>query len=559
MKEYNLKSLIIKMLKPNIAKLIFAIISSIFRSSILLLPPLVTMRIIDEIIPSFSLNKIVTYGSLLIIIPIIILLLYTLDAYLNKFVLDIAAEIRSEIFKGILYKDIGWHKQSNKSELLDKVVNSSSTVGEFYFLTISNIIWFTTTIAVGIFLMAQINLKITTIVFLFTLLQILFVKFFKKKQQEIEKELLNIRIELTDTLNQGIIFNDYFKVSKRRKYEIEKIENIEKKREKSNLKSIFINFLVANIGQIFKILSIFIIYFLGESLMKNSTLTIGGLVALTSYYSWISPVVLKYQEWIMNLFRALTNFRRINEIYFPTKKYEKGYIPDNNGLIKLQLKDISFAYKNSNKDLRNINISLSQGETIIIRGQSGVGKTTLTQLIMRQIEPDNGMILINGIPHTKINKEWFHKNVVCVLQTNDILKTSLLNNINYNSESISMLETQRIIEATKLHSLINSLGNGLLWEYGSDSRELSDGEKRRINIARAMMSTPKIIILDEPTAGLDNIIKQELMMNIRNYFKNSIKIIITHDEEIVNPTDKIYFITDNSSYNLERKDIKQWN
>lgn len=158
---------------------------------------------------------------------------------------------------------------------------------------------------------------------------------------------------------------------------------------------------------------------------------------------------------------------------------------------------------------------------------SGSGKSTLLNLLLGLEPAYGGDILYNGVRLAELDCSWLHRNVVMVGQDVDIIPGTLRENILYSGVSVEDSEIIRILEALRIGYLLEMPG-GLDWDMKKDFRSLSDGEKKRIAIARALLGRPAALFLDEPTAGLDNINKIAVMRFIEENM-NGLLIVVTHD------------------------------
>ena len=175
----------------------------------------------------------------------------------------------------------------------------------------------------------------------------------------------------------------------------------------------------------------------------------------------------------------------------------------------VEIKNLSFGY-GGGKIFDNFNLTIERGEKLAIVGESGAGKTTLLYLLTKLFPPDSGTIAING----KISAATF---------TNYIFSTS----IRYNFEMLhGNISEEKILAALNASGLENF---DLDAKIGEDGAKLSGGERNRLQIALALASEPDILILDEPTAGLDKICAEKLVENLILATKNRTLIIITHD------------------------------
>lgn len=170
---------------------------------------------------------------------------------------------------------------------------------------------------------------------------------------------------------------------------------------------------------------------------------------------------------------------------------------------------------------------MRKDEPLFIVGDSGAGKSTLLNILMGLENAYGGEICYNEINLKSLESTWLHRNVIMVGQEVDILPATLRENILYSGAEAEDQEIIRLLHALKIGYLLD-MPQGLDWDMRQNPRALSDGEKKRIAIARAILGRPGALLLDEPTAGLDNINKTAVTRFIRENVEGLL-IIVTHD------------------------------
>lgn len=231
---------------------------------------------------------------------------------------------------------------------------------------------------------------------------------------------------------------------------------------------------------------------------------VADTIALT-VWTLIFLATLEIFSQIPSAIRTLKKIRRLED--YEIKRLTPAQIFSTDKAV--EIKNLSFGY-GGEKIFDNFSLTIEHGEKLAIVGESGAGKTTLLYLLTKLFPPDSGTIAING----KISAATF---------TNYIFSTS----IRYNFEMLhGNISEEKILAALKASGLENF---DLDAEIGEDGAKLSGGERNRLQIALALASEPDILILDEPTAGLDKICAEKLVNNLIEATKNRTLIIITHD------------------------------
>ena len=211
----------------------------------------------------------------------------------------------------------------------------------------------------------------------------------------------------------------------------------------------------------------------------------------------------------------------------------------------IELREVTKEYSKGVAALNGINLKIEQGEFVFIVGDSGSGKSTLIKLIMKELEPTSGTIIVNGnnlsrMKHRRV--PMYRRNIGVVFQDFRLLKDrNIYENIAFAQR---VTETSTRIIKKKVPAALSLVG--LAQKYKAFPKELSGGEQQRVAIARAIVNEPAILLADEPTGNLDSENSKEIISLLRQFNKdfNQTVIIITHDEKIANSADRVITIED---------------
>ena len=248
-------------------------------------------------------------------------------------------------------------------------------------------------------------------------------------------------------------------------------------------------------------------------------------------------VQLRYGILLKNHFK---NMKKINMNGNKDINIEKGEIKFN---------DVYFSYGNKNKELlQNFNAEFEPGKLNCIVGESGEGKSTLFELILKLVKPSNGKIMIDDTDISEINENSLRKYISFCPQNGSLFNESFLYNLLYGIQNYENNDDEKLISLLKklnLYEKIKSLNKGINTYVGSLGNKLSGGEKQRILLIRALMKpNSKIILLDEPTSNLD-IKNSDIVFNIiKNELKNKTILYTSHKTSDIKMADKIFVLKD---------------
>lgn len=196
---------------------------------------------------------------------------------------------------------------------------------------------------------------------------------------------------------------------------------------------------------------------------------------------------------------------------------------------ELRLDNLGFSHAGRNQPvLREVNALIPAGRKVALSGPSGVGKSTLIDLLQRFYDPDQGRILLDGTDLRELDLLQLRRRIAVVSQELVLFRGSLADNLSYSAPHASRVDIERVAALAQLDSLIASLPEGLDSPLGERGQQLSGGQKQRIAIARALLQDPLILVLDEATSQVDESTEREVIAAIDRLFAGRTRILISH-------------------------------
>ncbi|TLS28630.1 hypothetical protein PpBr36_00616 [Pyricularia pennisetigena] len=215
----------------------------------------------------------------------------------------------------------------------------------------------------------------------------------------------------------------------------------------------------------------------------------------------------------------------------------------------LELIDVSFTYPGMDKPVINcLSMTIKPATKVALLGPSGTGKTTLLKMFMRYLSPSNGLVLIDGQNVENIDQNSFHSFVGIVPQMPYIFNTTVMENIRVGKADASDEEVYEACRNAMIHDTIMARPHGYQTQIGEQGCFLSGGEKQRIEFARLFLRRPKVILLDEPTANLDQKTEDQVLCNLLNRFNSATIIMATHHVELVKRFDTVMVVGEGNKF-----------
>jgi ATP-binding cassette, subfamily B, bacterial len=289
-----------------------------------------------------------------------------------------------------------------------------------------------------------------------------------------------------------------------------------------------------------------IITFLSAQAAIQGHLTLGGMLAVQYIVGQTNGPLQQLVHLLQNWQDAKISFERLNEVYElpdeidrPEGEYSDIPTLGNRGIM---VKNVTFSYAGTGNlpVLNDVSLYIPEGKTTAIVGMSGSGKTTLLKLLLRFYEPTAGSFLVGKVPLTDINPRFWRRRCGVVLQDGFIFSDSIANNIAVGASEIDTKRLHTAAEMANIKEFIDSLPKAFKTKIGPDGMGLSQGQKQRLLIARAIYKNPEYIFFDEATNALDTQNEAEIVNNLNVFFKaGKTVIIVAHRLSTVRNADQI--------------------
>jgi len=212
---------------------------------------------------------------------------------------------------------------------------------------------------------------------------------------------------------------------------------------------------------------------------------------------------------------------------------------------KIEFRDVSFAYDPANPVLEDVSFHVRPGEKTAVVGPSGVGKTTLLSLLMRFYKPSQGEVYFDGKPASDYDVRSLRQRIGYVAQSPILLSGTMMENLRYGNPDATDEQVMRACRVAGIHDFIAGLPEGYESEVGEKGVNLSEGQKQRLAIARALVKDPDILILDEPTASLDSLTEKSIFEALPRETRGKTLFVVAHRLSTVVDADRILLLNDN--------------
>lgn len=288
------------------------------------------------------------------------------------------------------------------------------------------------------------------------------------------------------------------------------------------------------LGQLFVVLY-------GGYMVFNGEITLGTFLAFNVYLLLLlAPVqVLSFFLPMMQMVRA--SGERILELLDSTPRVEEPSDPVAlpGGVPSIEFKSVTFGYMRSEPVLSELNVSIAPGEKVAFVGASGCGKTTVTMLVPRFYDVQEGAIAVDGIDLRSVSTQQLRSRIGMVFEEAFLFSDTIRENIAYGNPEATMEQVEAAARAAGAHGFISALPDGYETTVGERGLTLSGGQRQRISLARALLTRPDILILDDATSAVDPGVEAEIHETLREQMEGRTTIIIAHRRSTLDLADRI--------------------
>lgn len=521
--------------------LLFGVLVTVFD----LLTPILVKEIIDVIMPNKNLERLMLFSGLALLFYVLRAVSLVISSSSGQLMGNkLKFRMRNDLVNHFLNQSNKFFHNKNNGELISRVTGDLENISTLLHRGLEDSISTALSLCGSFFLMLKFSPTLAFYVFLPLPITIFFVYCLNKK---LKKGYLNIRKENGNYIST---LNDIFRIIffiKDNNLEENNKNKIFKSNEKllESEKKNFLNSSYLTSGIVFYTQFVqLLLIFVGGVLYIKDQMSLGIIFSFLLLVDRFKVSIMRFLGLIDLYQRGMVGITRFEEMLDLNTALPDGKIDLNGKFESLEFKNVYFAYSEDKEYiLKDVSFKISKGEKVAIFGKSGMGKTTIFNLIKRNYFPTKGNIYINGIDIKDIKKDSLLKIIGVINKENNLFNDSILENIRViNPNEISLEKIEEASKKACIHNKIISFPKKYQTILGVDGINLSHGEEQRISIARIFLKEAKLVMLDEATSGLDNLSENTIMKNIRNIFKDETVVTITHNFSLLKNYDKIILI-----------------
>ena len=501
----------------------------------------------DGLTSDMDIDGIWRIGYILIAIYAVSGLLTFFENYMMATVSQRCAQmLRRDISRKMNSIPLHYFDRSSKGDVMSRVTNDVDTLGMSLNQCIGSLVTAITTLVISFILMAILDIPLTLLSVVIAVAGFIIIKFVAKRTQKYFRSQQKSLGAMNGLVEEQYTGHTVVSIYAGQKEAMERFDRINDELGRTAFRSQFLGGISNHLSGLISNIGYVLICVSGAMLYMDGIISFGVIVAFMIYvklftgaFSQISGAIVSMQSVAAAAERVFI-FLGYEEM---TKEEET--VEMNSAKGEVEFRDVCFGYSPDKEIIHDLSLKVEPGQKIAIVGQTGAGKTTMINLLMRFYEVDSGDILIDGVSVKDLTRQQVRNLFGMVLQETWMFEGTLRENIVFNRTDVKDEDLDRVCEAVGLHHFISSLPNGYDTMI-SDNDSMSVGQRQQIAIARAMIDNPSMIILDEATSSVDPLTERLIKQATDRMMVGRTSFIIAHRLSTIIDADLILVMKDGS-------------
>jgi subfamily B ATP-binding cassette protein MsbA len=465
---------------------------------------------------------------------------YTVTWIGHRFVFD----LRFATWRHLQRLSLAFHNQTQTGKIMARVTADIELIQNLIqgqlVTFISDIVTLVAVIGMLFFLEWRLATMILALVPFYVVSYLAFLKHIR----EVSNDQRRLYDDMLGQLAEKIAGIGVVKAFVREEYERRSFMTTVRQKFKADMRQVHLNRRLGLVSSVVSALGTGAVYSYGGWLVQHHEMTAGKLVAMTFYIGFVFNPAVRVIDFNNTVQWAVSAMDRVFQTLDTRPEVEDSVsaiaLPPIAGNVRFE--HVSFDYMGGKHAIRNVNLDVKAGEVIALVGHSGAGKSTLMNLLMRFYDPQRGRVLVDGFEVKDVRLESMRRQISMVAQENVLFSVSILENVRYGNRDASEEEVERACKAADLHDFVMGLPDGYETMIGEFGIKLSGGQKQRLALARALVTDPKVLILDDVTSALDGETEARVQDALKQVMKGRTTFIIAHRLSSVVDADRIVIL-----------------
>jgi ABC-type multidrug transport system fused ATPase/permease subunit len=508
--------------------------------------PLITRYLIDDVILGRKLDQLVIVILLIGGIAITGMLIGAVQSYyFTRFEQAVILDIQQNLISRTLHLPKAFFDEKEVGYLMSRLSSDVMGLRWFFSSTIVNILSNVLNLVGGVGLLFYLEWRFALIALFIIPGLVLWARFFSRRIRALSHQAMERQAQVARRMQESISSAALIKAFASEERETNRVVDEMRSAQQLSLEQVAVGSVAGISLNLLQSMMNGLVLVGGAYWVIIGQWTLGSMLAFRSYVGYVYGPAQFLANINLQLQNALASLARVSALYNIVPEETGAGLPVEHLSGAVEFRNVSFAYAGNQPVLSDVSFQIRAGEHIAIVGPSGVGKTTLISLLLRFYQPLSGEIWFDGRPALEYELSSLRRRIGYVSQDTLLLSGTILGNLRYGNPEASYEQVVQAATIAGIHDFIIGLPEGYEAVVGEKGVNLSEGQKQRLSIARALIKSPDILVLDEPTSALDSITEKSIWDVLPAAMHDKTLFVVAHRLSTAQSADRILLLNEN--------------
>ena len=509
--------------------------------------PLITRYLIDNVILAKRLDRLLPVLALLAGVKLVSMGMGTfLNYYYTRYQQIVILDIQSDLFERLLHFPKTFFDETETGYLMARIQSDVGGVQWFFSQAVISILTSVVRFLGGLAFLFYLQWQLALAVVILLPFLIVALRYFSSKMRTLSHEQMEQQANVSRNLQESLASTTLIKTFASEKRTLGRMISEWKAAQQLGMEQTMVGSLANLLIGALPSLANAAVLIAGAYWVIKGIWTFGSLTAFQSYLGYVYGPAMSLASTNLDMQNALAALARVSALYNIVPEQNLGVGEKVEHLKgEVEFKDATFSYDGRETVFEHLSFHVAPGEHIAIVGPSGVGKTTLISLILRLYQPTQGELRFDDRPASDYELTSLRERIGYVPQNSLLLSGTIIENLRYGNLDADEAQVMRATRTAGIHDFIAALPDGYQSRVGEAGVNLSEGQKQRLAIARALIKDPDILIFDEPTSALDSFTENSFIEALKSMTQGKTIFLIAHRLTTVKNVSRLLVLSEN--------------